>query len=912
MPAAADAATGSVIGTVIDQHNALPIDDAVVTLLRNGAVVGSATTNAFGRFSVTGVSGGVYDVSIRAKNYAPSSILNVAIASGATVTVNAALVESANATTVRSLGAVTVSANALASATAITQTINVQSVAQTGQIRFAGQLATLPALNVSTSSSPGDDVSVNMRGFGSSETATLLDGRPVGPLGVLAPDSYNFADSPITALDNVDVTYGSGAQGLYGSDTIAGAINMHLINPSARQEAAFTQQIGANGVLSSGLDFTGTVGKLGYVGAAGVSGLSGVLNGDIFQSARPELLAPGSVTPPFACSNVNGNDVSKCNQAAETYDVGQQSKLTTELAKLRYAMSNATDFTLSAYSGVQVANSTGNGDNDYLPYATRLGQVNQSAPDCIIGSGTTNNGYTVVTNPVTNQMACYTAQQWAQASYGPDGGGAGRNRSASMRDYDARLTSKLGVNNISLDTYVNNYVFEKDSSLSGGLAANGLTLGVPVFADYYNTHGYLLSDDITGLKNDFGFGYALLNQMQAGQNLVSLTTNPVTGVNNLVFQPAFTGATFREGSFFVRDTHTFSDHFSGFLNAWVKKSGETGKTTFDPRVSGQFRPDANDVLRLTYGHSDGPPAPELKSTGVLFQPDPGNSLTSVECGLNALPTSGGNPNLTSETADDFELGYGHRFQDDSNIQMNAYVTHVSNQLFGATQPLLQYGLNNVVFSPTTLQTYLTKLIEQGCLPRGSAVTATYPFLGVSTTYNAADELARGIDLNGRLRMTPKAYIDYGWSVESSEQLNIPNSILQNNFTLINGAQQIGIPLHQATLSFDVQPGAFEIRLDNYYISDNNALDRPAYYFSNVFISHPLDGGKEIVTLGGTNIFNSAVQTYGLIGDGQPVQVNQFAPPSAFNGLAQNLAGISSNEEFGLQPAQLSLTFTARM
>ena len=905
-------ASGTVIGTVIDQRNALPIKDATVSLLQGAVVAASSNTDAFGSFRITGVPAGVYDVSIRAAGYSPSSSLNVVVSTGSVVTVNAALIVATTASNIHTLGTVTITGGALASATTITQTVSVQNLEQTGQIRFVDQLNTLPAINKATSSSPGDDVSINLRGFGASETAALLDGRPVGPLGVLAPDTYNFANSGIGALENVDVTYGSGAQGQYGSDTIGGAINMHLLNPTVTPQYLLQQQVGSDGLLSTTLNTTGTEGKFGYAATASVFGLSGALNGDIFQSARPSLLQPGSTNPPYVCGNSSGTDVSACNRAADTYLVGQQSKLTDELAKFRYSMTPKTALTFSAYSTVQWANSTGNGDNDFLPYATRLAQINSQTPNCIVGGGSANNGYTVITNPVSSTTACYTAQQWANASWGPDGGGNDRNRSASMRDYDVKFTTQAGVNNISLDGYVNNYYYEKDSSLSGGLDANGFKLGTPDFTNYFNTHGYQLSDDLVGADNDFGFGFATINQVQSGRQLVAVGTNSLTGEAIYAFAPDFTTAYYRTNGFFVRDTHQFNAHFSGFLNAWVKHDNASGKTTFDPRVSAQFRPDSQDVFRLTYGHSVGAPAPELKSTGIVFEPDPGSSLTHVSCLINSLPASGGNPNLIPETSNDVEVGFGHRFSDDSNIQVNAYSTSVTDFLFSASEPLLQYGLNNVQFGATTLNTYLTKLIQQGCLPAGSQPSATYPFLGVNTTFNAADELARGIDINGRYRFMRKAYVDYGWSVESSQDLNFPNYILVHNFTLVNGGQQNGIPLHQGNISLDVQPGQFEFRLDNFYIGNNNPLDRPAYWYSNAFVSHPFNDGREILTLGGSNIFNSAEQTYGFIGSGTPQAVNQFAPPAANNGLAQNIAGIASNEEFGIPPSQVTLTLTVRM
>jgi hypothetical protein len=928
---------GSVVGTVIDQRTALPVKGANVSLVQNKSVTGKATTDAYGNFTINGVNPGIYQVQIQARDYSPLPPLNVTVASGATVSVNAALIHAQNIANVRTLGTVTVSAGALASATTIRQNVNVQNIAQTGQIRFVDQLETLPAMNVSTSSSPGDDVQVNIRGFGPNETATLLDGRPVGPFGVLAPYYYNYALSPITGLSGLDVTYGSGAQGLYGSDTIAGAVNMHLLNPTATPQYVFQQQVGGWGILSSALDLSGTEGKLGYVAAAGVSGLTGSLNSTIFQSARPANLSPGATNPPYLCSNgysdpitgnsISGLDVSPCDNAAQSYYVGQQSKVSTLLGKFNYAISGSSALAVSAYDGVQWANSTGNGDNDFLPYATRLGQIQLTSPNCVIGSGTTPNGYTVVTNPAAwktggepstapgSGLACYTAQQWANVSYGPDGGGAGRSRSNTLQDYDGKFTTKAGVNNVVLDTYVDNYYFNKYSSLAGGIGPDGSLLGTPVYARNFFTHGYLASDDILGVNNDFGFGYSLLDQLQWSNQLTGVAANPITGEPYYAFQPQYNAAIFREGSWFIRDTHEFGEQWSGFLNAWVKSNNVTEKTTFDPRVSAQYRPDSSDVLRLTYGHSDGPPAPELKSTGPLFQPNPGTSLTSVSCipGSNTLPTSGGNPNLTSEAANDFELGYGHHFQQDSNIQVNAYVTNVFDQLYTATQPLLDYGLSNVTFAPGALNLYLSRLIAQGCIPAGTTdLTATYPFLGIGTTYNAANELARGIELQGRQRFVSNFYMDYGWFVESSQLFNVPDLILMTNPTLVNGGQQSEIPLHQAQISLDWQPGGFEFRLDNYWMDGNNPIDRPSYSWSNAFVSHSFEQGRYLLTLGGTNIFNQAVQTYGFIGAGVPQRVNQFAPAAPFTGLGQNLAGITSNEMFGLQPAQLSFTFTAKM
>jgi outer membrane receptor protein involved in Fe transport len=331
-----------------------------------------------------------------------------------------------------------------------------------------------------------------------------------------------------------------------------------------------------------------------------------------------------------------------------------------------------------------------------------------------------------------------------------------------------------------------------------------------------------------------------------------------------------------------------------FVNAWLKHSSVSEKTTFDPRLTLQFRPTTHDVLQATYGRSDGAPSPQLKLAGTAIAADPGSSLTSVTCnGYNDV-TSAGNPNLQSESANDFEVGYGHRFFADSNVQLNAYVTSVKNQLFGASEPLLQYGIGNVTFAPGALQTYLARLQSQ-CPGQNITLASLPQYLSVSTTYNAAQALARGIEITGRERVNKIVYVDYNYYIESSTKAGISNQILLSNPTVVNGAQLAGIPLHQGTLSLDVAPGPWEFRIDNYYTEFNNGINRPSYWYSNAFVSRTIGKGTQI-TLGGTNIFSQAVQYYGFIGLGTAPITN----PISGNTPVQS-------EEFGLAPAQLTLT-----
>ena len=78
--------------------------------------------------------------------------------------------------------------------------------------RLGDVLTTVPGVITSTSSSVGDDMSLSIRGFDSTETATLLDGHPIGPVGAFG-GGYNYNVSPFWGFRGVDVVFGSGATG---------------------------------------------------------------------------------------------------------------------------------------------------------------------------------------------------------------------------------------------------------------------------------------------------------------------------------------------------------------------------------------------------------------------------------------------------------------------------------------------------------------------------------------------------------------------------------------------------------------------------------------------------------------------------------------------------------------------------
>ena len=377
------AASGSISGIVADQVTGLGIAGAHVTIFAGDRVFASKDTDASGRFQVKDVVPGVYRLSANVANYAAQGTSDVAILPGQENVVNFALTKAQSGSGLREIATVTASARgALASTATITRTLDPEVLQSEGYIRFGDQLRTLPGVNLGgQSSSVADDLNINIRGMGASETQALLDGHPVGPIGVYAingggnfPTSFNFADSPSFALSKVEVTFGSGSSGLYGNDAIGGTVNMQTLNPTQKSHTDFQYGVGDQGKQVALGRATGTLGRFGYAAAAGVSGTYGMFAPrTVTQTALPDNA--GNPCPAVATQF----DLTPCHYAANAYTFSQNATVRSALAKMTYGLSKNTTFTGTWFGSGSWTDSTGNGDNDNLPTSSGLYAVQQNA-----------------------------------------------------------------------------------------------------------------------------------------------------------------------------------------------------------------------------------------------------------------------------------------------------------------------------------------------------------------------------------------------------------------------------------------------------------------------------------------------------------------------------------------------------
>lgn len=879
--------TGSatITGVLLDRDGGLPISHGTVTLYQGSTAVTSTTTKSNGTFTLANVAPGVYFVAYEALGYGTRRSNDVIVTAGSSTDLRTLLARSATATgnNLREIGRVsaasTVGNGTLATSTTIQQNLSSEVLQRQGYTRVGDALNTLPGANITgLSSSVGDDLGVDIRGFGSSETEVLLDGHPIGPQGVQG-DTFGFQVSPTYAIANTQVTYGSGALGLYGTDAIGGTVDLQTINPTRENHFQVTQGIGYQGRHFSDFQATGSVlnHKLGFA-------LVHANDGTYGPWPTQARLQPGLLAGDFSPTNI----------ATNTYGTSASYALTTDLFKLKYNFSPQTSFEADAFDSNSFDDKTGNGDNCYYSYGIQFynaQQASQASPNTYsIGSVTGNCPAGLVGATFDEKtLSCLTPGQYASRTTGLTGGGPGPFQEHRFHDYHGRIQTSLGKNTFTLDGFGNRYSTDYSRFVNGG----------NFDTQFYDETGLLLSDDIAGQYNDFGFGYFVQHQNHTG-TFVDNSAPPPLNAGLLSGAKSIIGANYAFGirNFFLRDQYTPRGPLSFYLNAWLKRDSVTQKQTLDPRLSLVFRASNSDVLRLTGGRSDGQPAPELLS-GFSFNTDYGQN-GNPNCG--GLSSVGGipNPNLAPETSIDYEFGYGHRFGGDSVINAAAYFAFEKNRIFPAQFPATNFP--NIAIPTNLLNTFLGR-INKLC----GTTTAALANLSYSQYINASTSRYQGVELNGRYRLNRQLYVDYTGDIQSAVNLGTQPQILMSNVLLVDGSQIQGIPLQKYAAGLDFSDlHGFEARIDGYYIGSYNLYNRNPFFYANASFTKEFRRGTS-VNIGVLNLFDSAASQLTVAGVAPFQGENQFGTDTSAiqQSSSQNIL------QTGLLPITAVLSITQR-
>lgn len=891
----------TISGRILDLSGGLPVPNATIELYRSGTKVAEGNTDASGRFRIPNQPPGTYFVLVRANGFETTRLTPDLLVSAEAPEVSFQMAIGRQRQGLKQIGYVATSgARGLQTTTTINTHIDANVIQGESFQRLGDVLTTVPGVITSTSSSVGDDMSLSIRGYDATETATLLDGHPIGPIGAFG-GGYNYNVSPFWGISGADVVFGSGATGLFGATTIAGAVNFLSINPTQGNHLTVEQGVGNNNKLMTGLMGTGTIGKLGYAVAWATQGTTGNFPGGYIQQTallQTSVVNPGIGAPfrPAANASPPPPDLTHANafNVVNYYPVSGGYVQRNFLGKLVYDFSPKTSLQFTAYSAQDWSNSTGEGDNDYqtFPYVLYGAQQTlasiESAKhgmDTILVNGQPRSCHNSIAVLVDNApgFSCMTPAQYAVNFYGPFGGSIDRWRTLGDIDYDARGTQQFGIGTFTAEGFIDSYNY--NAQKGPGVAIGPYGPG-PNFLNLYSNRGYLLSYDMPMSKNDLGFGYTWLHQTNTNGQFPYSLTNGET-FNTFGNNPPLYLAT---SSYFIRDAWTPNDKFQAFGSFWIQRSLDTSSTHFDPRVSLIYRPDPSDVIRLTGGRSYSEPDPSL----IAFAPPVYGAPSSINCppttsgsGSLVAIASAANPELQPETAEDLELAYGHRFNASTNIQADVYQSYEN-------QALLAGNVSIVGFPGITVpESYIQK-----ALARLNSCAGLHPSeqnLAFATTFNASSARYRGIVLSTNVGITRQVSFNAAFDVQSAAYIGIPQDILIANPNLIDGSQIYGVPLRQGTAGLAYQDiNGIGARLDATYIGGNNSWNRNPFWFANASVSKTT--GRISIGLGIYNLFNSIAQRYGYIGYGVFVPQNFYA--SAAQG-GPTSAIQQGTEEYGL-------------
>jgi hypothetical protein len=911
----------TISGRVLETSAGLPVGGAAVELRRGSTSVSKTATATDGTFTFTGVTPGTYSISISASGYQGALVPVLTIdPEQPVVEIQTALVP--GTTGLRQIAVVSSNSRAALQTTAtINANLNPQIITDQNYARAGDALATLPFVTASTSSAIGDDETISLRGFDPTESATLLDGHPIGPIGAHG-NSYDFQVSQFWGFGNTSVIFGSGADGLYAVPVLAGGIDFETINPTQGQHFSITQGYGDLGHAMTGITLSDTVGHVGYAFAYGVDGTNGELTGNILQS---NLLAGGQSRCPNDPSwqvyaplvNAPGGPLSggslppsiaAGDEAACNYNVTGDYLNRNFVGKVVGQLGSRTTLTATVYDASMSADSSGNGDTDYEPYRVQLasangavsgGPVNFTLPS---GNSTTCTGATLAAlSNAPGGYSCLTPQQYSSAFYGPSGGGLERYHAAGNQDYDLRLTQGIGPGDLVLDGYIDSYTFvNQKGPLNAYVQASS-------YLDDYFTHGGVIRYEIAQGKNDVSVGFSSLHQLYQSNRGASYPITPIgaTSPTNVSFGGFDESEGITENSYFLHDTWTANERFSVFADVDVERSFNTATTNLDPRLSLQYRITPNDVWRITGGRATSEPDPSLVTGGISFSPPVASNPSfnpADTCGTPGLVALGGGSSslVKPESGNDLEIALAHRFPNQATFEVDAYDTTELNPIISGVFPLSTVPAGQLP-PPSYFNAY-AGVLNTAC----GVSTYNINSFGVSIPFNSGKAVYQGINLQTKIPIVRGLEIDGNYAMQSAQYQDLQDGILALNGGLINNLQMYGVPVNSANAGagYSSPLGNWTARLDEHFVSQNNGYNRPSYWYATANASKTV--GPITFNLGIYNLFNQNGGQFGLIGLGTQAYYNQFNAPSYGNPYNNN------NEEYSLPVRQIWMTMTVRL
>ena len=241
------AQSGGLKGTVTDAANA-PLAGAVVVIRnKKTGLERVVTTDAEGRFEVSGLSSDDYEISARANGFAAKTVGVSAGSNDLSVSLD---VESVRENVTIFSGSR--QAEMQESLNTAVEIVTRKDIENSGYQTVGEMLKEVPGVQTRLGSDTGTNSGLageQIQGIGSRQALVMLDGFPVVAARGIKSGTINLDRQSTDKVEQIEVVKGA-ASALYGSDAIGGVINMITRDPQKPLEGTIRISGGNFGVLS--------------------------------------------------------------------------------------------------------------------------------------------------------------------------------------------------------------------------------------------------------------------------------------------------------------------------------------------------------------------------------------------------------------------------------------------------------------------------------------------------------------------------------------------------------------------------------------------------------------------------------------------------------------------------------------
>jgi len=286
-------------------------------------------------------------------------------------------------------------------------------------------------------------------------------------------------------------------------------------------------------------------------------------------------------------------------------------------------------------------------------------------------------------------------------------------------------------------------------------------------------------------------------------------------------------------------------------------------SNLDGRLGASFDLSPNDVVRASVGTGFRAP---LLIERVVFPAD------ELPQDANCVALGQGNADLLPEHATEYELGYAHRFNDRTNLDVAFYRTNLRDPI-------------------------------ENFYPLGASCPATDP-PAQSFPINVGNVVYQGSEIRLTHR-TEHVFVDARYGLNVAYPLNFPGSVSNptSGGNLVANQQFLNIPQQQGALTLAYATLGWTGGIEAFARGNNNELHQGAFAVLNSAMgkrSGPVD-----ITLAGTNLTSALAGKFTLPGMGTPYRglVEQSDGSTAFGNLP--------TDALFLQPAGFRIIVTVR-